>query len=245
MDTIGPDYTMQCMPDFLMDKQGESHPTEKASLFGKRFVSCVETEASRKLAESTVKMLTGGEKIMARRMREDFWEFSPTHKLVLCTNHRPIIKGTDHGIWRRLLLVPFLQRFDGDRQNKQLPDQLKAERSGILAWAVHGCLEWQRIGLNPPATVSDATADYRSSEDICGRFLADCCVTGAALALRFSELYIRLERWSDDAGEFLPSKRAVGTWLDDNGFEKYSANGRCYRGLMLRSTSDVENSFTE
>jgi len=243
MDTIGTDFTMQCMPDFLMEKQGESHPTEKASLFGKRFVSCVETEASRKLAESTVKMLTGGEKIMARRMREDFWEFSPTHKLVLCTNHRPIIKGTDHGIWRRLLLVPFLQRFDGDRQNKKLSEQLKSERSGILAWAVRGCLEWQRIGLNPPDSVTSATADYRSSEDIFGRFLSDCCLTNKALAVRFSELYERLETWANDGGEFLPSKRAVGTWLDDNGFTKYSANGRCYRGLMLKSTSDVENSF--
>jgi len=245
MDTIGTDYTMQCMPDFLMEKQGESHPTEKASLFGKRFVSCVETEASRKLAESTVKMLTGGEKIMARRMREDFWEFSPTHKLVLCTNHRPIIKGTDHGIWRRLLLVPFLQRFDGDRQNKKLPAQLKAERSGILAWAVRGCLEWHLIGLNPPDSVTIATADYRNSEDIFGRFLADCCVSSKAFAVRFSELYQRLEQWADDAGEFLPSKRAVGTWLDDNGFEKYSAHGRCYRGLMLRSNSDAENTFRE
>ena len=87
MEVIGSDYTMQAMPDFLMERKHDTHPTEKASLFGKRFVSCVETESSRKLAESTVKMLTGGERIMARRMREDFWEFEPSHKLVLCTNH--------------------------------------------------------------------------------------------------------------------------------------------------------------
>ena len=247
MDTVGPDYTMQCLPDFLMEKKGESHPTEKASLFGKRFVSCVETEASRKLAESTVKMLTGGEKIMARRMREDFWEFNPTHKLILCTNHRPIISGTDHGIWRRLLLVPFLQRFDGARQDKQLPEKLKAERAGILAWAVRGCLEWQRIGLNPPASVCSATEDYRSSEDIFGRFIADCCVVNKSTSVRFSCLYERFEQWANDAGEFLPAKRAVGAWLDDNGYEKYSANGRCYRGLMLRNTSseDIEDPFME
>ena len=241
MDTIGPDYTMQCLPDFLMEKKGESHPTEKASLFGKRFVSCVETEASRKLAESTVKMLTGGEKIMARRMREDFWEFNPTHKLLLCTNHRPIIAGTDHGIWRRLLLIPFVQRFDGVRQDKQLPAKLKAERSGILAWAVRGCLEWQRIGLSPPANVTEATEKYRSSEDITGRFLSDCCVMGKAYGVKFSELYERFEQWANDTGDFLPSKRAVGAWLEDNGFEKYSANGRRYRGLMLKQTSASED----
>ena len=239
MDTIGPDYTMQCMPDFLMEKKGESHPTEKASLFGKRFVSCVETEASRKLAESTVKMLTGGEKIMARRMREDFWEFDPTHKLVLCTNHRPIIAGTDHGIWRRLLLVPFLQRFDGDRQDKQLPEKLKAERTGILAWAVRGCLEWQRIGLNPPVSVTNATEDYRSSEDIFGRFIAECCIVSKVSAVRFSDLYARFEQWANDAGESTPTKRAVGSWLKENEYEKFSSNGRWYRGLILRTTNQA------
>jgi putative DNA primase/helicase len=247
MDTIGPDYTMQCMPDFLMEKKGESHPTEKATLFGKRFVSCVETEASRKLAESMVKILTGGEKIMARRMREDFWEFDPTHKLVLCTNHRPIISGTDHGIWRRVLLVPFLQRFDGERRDKQLPEKLKAERPGILAWAVRGCLEWQRIGLNPPPCVCSATEDYRSSEDIFGRFVADCCVVNKSTAVKFAELYERFKKWADDGGEFLLSKRGVGAWLEENGFEKYSANGRWYRGMALRNTTQtevVENNFT-
>ncbi len=241
METVGPDYSMQCMPDFLMEKRGESHPTERASLFGKRFVSCVETEASRKLAESTVKMLTGGERIMARRMREDFWEFSPTHKLVLCTNHKPIISGTDHGIWRRLLLVPFLQRFDGARQDKQLPEKLRAEHAGILSWAVRGCLEWQRIGLNPPDSVCSATEDYRNAEDIFGRFIADCCVVEKSAAVRFSHLYEKFEAWANDAGEFIHSKRAVGGWLTESGFEKYSANGRHYRGLMLRQTSQVED----
>ena len=241
METVGSDFAMQCMPDFLMEKKHEGHPTEKAALFGKRLVSCTETEASRKLAESTVKMLTGGERIMARRMKEDFWEFDPTHKIVLSTNHRPIIEGTDHGIWRRLLLVPFLQRFDGERQDKQLPDKLKVERAGILAWAVRGCLEWQRIGLDPPASVTGATADYRSSEDIFGRFMADCCVVGKPFGLRFSDLYARFSMWANDTGDSLPNKKAVGIWLDDNGFGKYSANGRCYRGLMIRETNAVES----
>jgi|GEM_PF-911450 len=243
MDAIGPDYSMQCLPDFLMEKKGESHPTEKASLFGMRFVSCTETEGSRRLAEATVKMLTGGERIMARRMREDFWQFNPTHKLVLCTNHKPIIKGTDHGIWRRLLLIPFLQQFDGQNQNKQLPEQLRAESKGILAWAVQGCLDWQRVGLNPPDIVSNATEDYRRSEDILGRFLADCCVRSLAVSVRFSKLYESLEQWANDSGDFLPSKRAAGMWLDENGFERYSANGRCYRGLMLNAASDVSDPF--
>ncbi len=241
MDTIGSDYTMQCMPDFLMTKKREGHPTEKASLFGKRFVSCAETEESIHLDEATVKMLTGGEKIMARRMREDFWEFDPSHKLVLSTNHKPIIKGTDHGIWRRIMLVPFLQRFVGVRRNKKLDEQLKAERSGILTWAVCGCLDWQRLGLSPPASVASATESYRNSENILERFLADCYVKDRASVVRFSDLFYRLEQWANGEGEILPAKRAVGSWLDTQGYEKYTSNGRCYRGLTLKTTSQIHD----
>ena len=231
---VGTDYSMQAMPDFLMEKRGESHPTEKASLFGKRFVSCTETEASRKLAESTVKMLTGGERIQARRMREDFWEFEPTHKLVLCTNHKPIVTGTDHGIWRRMLLVPFNQRFEGDRIDKNLPAKLQSEAVGILAWLVRGCIEWQRDGLNPPPVVTSATDEYRSQEDIIGRFVAEQCEPAKSSAVRFSVLYSQFESWCEDSGDFCPSKRKVGTWLTDQGYEAYSAHGRMYRGIDMK-----------
>lgn len=240
LNTIGPDYTMQCLPDFLMEKKGESHPTEKASLFGKRFVVCAETEASRKLAESMVKLLTGGERIMARRMREDFGEFNPTHKLVLCTNHLPIISGTDRGIWRRLLLVRFLRQFDGARQDKKLPDKLKAEQAGILAWAVRGCLQWQQMGLNPPDSVCNAADDYRRSEDIVGRFIDDCCVVSSAAQVRFSGLYQRFQQWAKDAGVWFLAKRKVGEVLVEKGFEKYTNDGIYYRGLMLRATNQSE-----
>ena len=98
LDMLGPDYSMQAIPDLLMSKQNDRHPTERADLHGKRFVSCVETEDNRALAESLVKQLTGGERVRARRMKEDFWEFSPTHKIVLTTNHKPRIKGVDHAI---------------------------------------------------------------------------------------------------------------------------------------------------
>jgi P4 family phage/plasmid primase-like protien len=234
MRTIGDDYAMQAPNDFLMEKIGDSHPTEKASLFGKRFVSCVETEKTRKLAESLVKSLTGGEKIMARRMREDFWQFDPTHKIVLATNHRPIIKGSDHGIWRRLLLIPFEQQFEGARKDRTLPDRLQAEAPGILAWAVRGCLEWQRAGLNPPASVLAATDEYKSQEDIIGRFVAECCDEYPHGNTRFAQIYARFETWAEDSGDFLPPKRAVGAWLKEHGYEEFSANGRCYRGIKIR-----------
>jgi putative DNA primase/helicase len=238
MDVVGSDYTMQAMPDFLMEKRGESHPTEKASLFGKRFVSCVETESSRKLAESTVKMLTGGEKIMARRMREDFWEFSPSHKLVLCTNHKPIVAGQDHGIWRRLLLVPFTQRFEGQRIDKALPDKLRTEAAGVLAWLVRGCMDWQRVGLNPPAIVTNATTAYRTKEDVLGRFIDDECQQGPNVSVTFASLFAKLETWSRDNGDDCPTKKSFGTWLAENGFERSRSNGVVWNGLMLSNVPE-------
>lgn len=240
METIGYDYTMQCMPDFLMKKKFEGHPTGDASLFGKRFVSCVETDASRELAESKVKMLTGGERIRARRMNEDFWEFAPTHKLVLCTNHRPVIKGTDEGIWRRLLLVPFLQHFDEARQDKQLIQKLKAESVGILAWAVRGCIEWQRMGLNPPEVVRRATDEYKNTEDVIGRFLKERCVSAPGHSVRFSELNSALVAWCSESGEAVPDKRSFGIRLKERGIEKYTSNGAWYRGILVRGLESPE-----
>jgi len=180
-------------------------------------------------------------------MREDFWEFTPTHKIILCTNHKPRIKGTDHAIWRRLILVPFARKYwnpdkgetglDELRQDKTLPAKLKAESVGILAWMVRGCLEWQRDGLQIPDIVRAATADYRSESDTVGRFVAECCVQHSSARVRFAELYVALESWCADAGDSLPSKKFVGEWLQQNGFASRQSGGRWYDGLGLNAES--------
>src|SRR5690606_33658354 len=126
---------------------GDNHPTKRAGLFGKRLVASIETEEGSRLRESLVKELTGGDRISARRMKEDYWEFEPTHKIVLATNHKPQIRGTDHAIWRRVHLVPFTVTIPDDQQDRDLPSKLRGELPGILAWCVRGCLEWQQIGL--------------------------------------------------------------------------------------------------
>jgi putative DNA primase/helicase len=238
MHAVGPDYSMQAVPDLLMQKRSDGHPTERADLFRKRFVSAVETEQNRKLAESMVKMLTGGERIRVRRMREDFWEFEPTHKIVLCTNHRPEVKGQDNAIWRRLRLVPFTVRFEGDRQDKTLPEKLAVEAEGILAWAVRGCVEWLRDGLGEPAAVSVATKEYRSEQDVLGRFVNDCCLTGDPFVVKFSLLYAAIERWCDDVGDETPKKRTVGQFLKERGYQEKHSNGRWYVGITLKPETD-------
>lgn len=157
MNVLGRDYAMQASRDLLLVKRGESHPTELAALFGKRLVVATETDDGRRLAEGAVKQLTGSDKVLARRMREDFWEFDPTHKVLLATNHKPEVRGTDHAIWRRLRLIPFDIVIPDAEQDKMLPKKLEAELKGILAAAVQGCLEWQRLGLGLPDEVKQAT----------------------------------------------------------------------------------------
>lgn len=244
-EAIGPDYTMAAPASLLTVKKNEAHPTELADLFGMRFVVASETEDGGRLAESLVKSLTGGDKIRARRMRENFWQFSPTHKLILCTNHKPKVRGADHGIWRRLVLIPFLKQFwnpdkgetgpDELKQDKGLPAKLKAESEGILAWAVRGCLDWQRGGLRIPESVRAATAEYRSEQDALGRFVSECCLTGQAYRVKFSTLFDALEKWCNDGGDNLPNRRFVGSWLKDNGFKEHANNGRWYLGIAIKA----------
>jgi P4 family phage/plasmid primase-like protien len=133
---LGSDYSTVAPADILLERRGEHHPTERATLFGKRLVICDEIGQGRRLNEALVKKLTGGDRIDARRMREDYWSFAPTHKLVLVTNHKPEVRGGDHGIWRRLKLVPFTETFSERRKDEQLDDKLMAEAPGILAWLV-------------------------------------------------------------------------------------------------------------
>jgi putative DNA primase/helicase len=170
------EYARPAPRGLLFRSKGERHPTELASLHGARFVTCAEVEEGRALDEATLKDLTGGEKISARRMREDFWDFAPTHKLFMAGNHKPVIRGDDDGIWRRMKLIPWMVTIPEAERDKDLPAKLKAEASGILAWAVRGCLDWQREGLGEPEEVQDATAAYRKESEVLGEFFQLRCV---------------------------------------------------------------------
>src|SRR5262249_33691317 len=152
-----PGYALVAPPGLLVVKRFESHPTERAVLFGKRLIIDVESAEGARLNETLVKQLTGSDRITGRRMREDFWDFAPTHKLMLCTNHRPEIRETKHAIWRRIKLLPFNVVIPEPEQVKDLPQRLQAEYPGILAWCVRGCLEWQTQGLDVPDEVDIAT----------------------------------------------------------------------------------------
>lgn len=234
LDVLGPDYAMKAPPDILMAKRGETHPTERADLHGKRFVAAVETEENRRLAESLTKELTGGDKVRARRMREDFWQFAPTHKVILACNHRPEVRGTDHAIWRRLRLVPFEVTIPDAEQDKHLAEKLRKESPGVLAWLVRGCQDWLEHGLGLPPEVETATANYRAEQDGIGEFISECCCVGDEFRAKAGNLYQHYRTWSEKAGESPVKQRQFGTALTERAFRRYKNNGVWYHGLALQ-----------
>lgn len=230
---MGPDYGMKGGLDLLMLKNGEVHPTERADLAGKRFAACVESTEGRRLAESLVKELTGGDPVRARRMREDFWQFQPTHKIWLASNHKPSIRGTDHAMWRRIKLVPFTVQIPDADQDHALPEKLKGELPGILAWAVRGCMEWQEKGLGEPNAVRAATDEYRVEEDVLGQFLEARCELGEEHETAASILYEGYRNWAEAAGEATVTQTAFGRALRERGFAVEKGTRGCQRGRKL------------
>jgi putative DNA primase/helicase len=231
------DYAMRTPTEMLMSKRGGGVPNDVARLKGARFVTASETEEGRRLAESLIKDLTGQDTISARFMRGEFFDFKPTHKLWLSTNHTPEIRGTDNAIWRRIRLVPWAVSIPPAEQDKKLPEKLRAELPGILAWCVEGCLEWRRGGLQAPDEVRRATGAYRSEMDIIGAFLRDECELGRDFKATMKAVYERYEEWCEEGGERAESKRKFNARLTERGqfADRRSGPGglREWHGLRL------------
>lgn len=224
-------YAMKATSELLMVSNNERHPTERADLFGKRFVAAIETEQGRRLAEVFVKEATGDDPIRARRMREDFWEFLPTHKIFLATNHKPVITGTDTAIWERVKLVPFTVTIPEAERDTSLPEKLQDEWPGILAWAVRGCLDWQNSGLNYPDEVRTATAGYQAEMDDIGKFLEEMCTRQSYAKTKSSLLH---KAYLDWGGEAAPSQKIFTERLMERGYEvKHEKTGNFWQGIGL------------
>jgi putative DNA primase/helicase len=235
LDVLG-DFGKQAAPDLLLAKHG-SHPTELADLLGARLVASVEVDEGRRLAEGLVKQLTGGDKVKARRMREDFWEFSPTHKLFMSVNHKPLVRGTDWAIWRRIRMIPFTETIPPEEQDKQLPKKLRAELPGILRWAVEGCLMWQREGLGEPDEVKAATEAYRAQMDLLASWIEERCIVHSDAWVPFKDLYTDYSEWCVESGEKPETKRSFGNRLKERGFEPDRGTGNIpiRRGIAPRT----------
>lgn len=206
---IAGDYGAQTATDTLMDRQQGTIPNDLARLRGARFVSAVETDEGRRLAEGTVKRITGGDAIAARFLNREWFEYRPAFTVWLAANHKPTVRGTDEAIWRRIHLVPFTTTIPEAERDHDLPDKLRAEAPGILAWAVAGAVEWYRDGLNPPAEVRQATSNYRGEMDTLGDFLAECTTEGEAENVTKAALFAAYVKWCEDSGERALSQRQL------------------------------------
>jgi putative DNA primase/helicase len=248
------DYQEHAPAATLMQKRADAIPNDVAKLRGARLVTSIETNEGRRLDEALVKALTGDDPITARFFRQEFFTFHPQFKIFLATNHKPQIAGTDDGIWRRIRLIPFGVRFwDADKgesgephlkADKTLAERIeKTELSGVLNWALEGCLSWQRSGLPSPKAVRDATGQYRDESDPVAQFLEDCAVCDPNLSITKSDFHKAYSRWAKDNDLSPMSSKLLSRRMIDGKFEDFRATGgvRMWRGIALL-TPDTEKS---
>ena len=218
---LGP-YAIVPHKSLLMSRRGWSeHDTIYAELFRKRGAFATETKAGESLDEESVKHLTGGDRLKGRRMREDYWEFQPTHTTVLYTNFPPVIRGTDEAIWRRVHFVPWKVTIPEAERDERLDEKLQDEAEGILKWILTGAIMYLVHGWEVPDVIRDATDEYREEQDVVGRFLRECVEVTKEESdrLYFHELQAAADQWCEEAGvsEFSPKQLAdaltnAGAW---------------------------------
>ncbi len=226
------DYALTVPTEMLMVTRGEHHPTELARLRGVRLAIGSETEVGRTWAEARIKSLTGGDRIAARFMRQDFFEFDPEFKLFVVGNHTPSLRGVDEAIRRRLHLLPFTVNILAAEQDPKLSMKLKEEWPGILRWAIDGCLQWQRKGLSPPPSVLEATDQYLMAEDAVGRWLEECTRKGANGFSSSRDLFDSWKQWAEANGEYVISKKRLGQELTARRYNSRRQPGGGARGYV-------------
>lgn len=215
-------YAQSIEAELLLDRArnpGSPSP-ELARLRGSRLVTTAEPNTGKRLDEAFIKQITGGDPVVARFLNKDPFEFTPQLKLWFAANHKPRIHGQDHGIWRRIRMIPFDARFDGDDADQDLESKLMMEAPGILRWAVEGCLAWQSGGLSEPIEVTHATQAYRDDQDLLAPWLDECCVVDSGSEAGIGTLWDSWKKWADGAGEQHRSKKWLSQQLDARGFKQ-------------------------
>ena len=231
VDALG-DYAGPADADLLTARSFDAHPTSVADLCGMRLARLDEGDKGRQLGEGTVKRLTGGDRLKARRMREDPWSFDPSHTFLMLTNHKPVVTGTDEGIWRRIRLVPWDVTIPPEERDLNFADRLLPELDHILTWLIAGYADWKAHGLDEPAAVAAATAAYRGESDALGRFIAERCANHGEC--RSSELFAAWQKWCADESEECGTQTAFSNELTNRGYDKRRTDtGAWWKGIGL------------
>jgi putative DNA primase/helicase len=224
----------------------DRHPTDLAGLRDARLVTAIETDEGQHWAESKIKTLTGGDKISARFMRQDFFEYIPQFKLLIAGNHKPGLRSVDEAIRRRFNLIPFAVTIP--KQDRQFGEKLKAEWPGILAWTIQGCLDWQQRGLNPPDAVTAATDAYleHKTRSRHGSMMIAFRMRQAWDSSKM--LWASWKLWAERCGEFIGNRKTFGERLERHGYrqERRGPKGdRGYHGICLKPHNGPKNQETQ
>ena len=229
------DYAISTPTETFMKKNSEQNTNDIARLRGARFVTTTEAEQGRRLSEPLIKKITGNDEMTARFLYGEFFSFTPTFKIWMATNHKPVIKGTDHGIWRRIKLIPFTTRIEESKQDKELESKLQKEASGILNWLLDGAERWKKERLKTPDIILNATEEYRGEMDVIGNFLKERCIIEHDKTIRLRELYKAYSDWCGDNNEHAVNERFFTMRLKDMGYDQYrTSEARFWIGLALR-----------
>lgn len=231
------DYASQADFSTFAASKSQGIGNDLARLVGVRFVSVVESEHGQPFAEATIKKSTGGDPIVARFLYKEIFEFYAQFKLWFASNHKPIVKGGDHGIWRRIKLVPFVVKIPEHEQDPNLIFKLKEEGPGILNWMLRGCREWQAQGLNPPPEVTQAVAEYRGEMDLLAEFLEEHCVIGIAEKVKAKNLHKAYRDFCEAEGEYPLGKKRFADMLLQRGFRKAKSGDIVWQGIGLKQVA--------
>jgi P4 family phage/plasmid primase-like protien len=235
------DLGAQANGDMLLDKNGgqamsqNAASSEVARLAGKRLVAMSEVEEGRHFSEKTVKWYTGGEEITARMLYQNAFAFTPRFKLWLAGNYKPTIKGNDHGIWRRMKLIPFTVTIPPEKRDPDLERKLREELPGILNWALVGCQQWRENGckLKEPAIITNEVSEYRGEMDVVESWLSEFTRDDPDGEIHFGDAYKFFNAWSKTQHNFAYSGKRFGMILADKGYKPLSKPHRVYKGLCL------------
>ena len=218
-------YAQSTSSDTFMQKKNESVNNDIARLKGARFVSAIEMEEGKRMAESLIKSMTGGDKLVTRFLYGEFFEYIPQFKVFLAVNHKPLIKDTTNSIWRRIKIMEFNNTFTEQERDKNFPTKIMAtELPGILAWAVQGCLDWQQNGINAPDIVAAATRDYREEMDSFSHFFTECCIVKENARVTNKMLRAKYEEWCKENGEWPLTQKPFSQKLLERGYEKRNSS---------------------
>jgi putative DNA primase/helicase len=216
-----------------MESHNDRHPTEIAVLRGARMALCSEVDSGRRWNETRVKRLSGGDPITARLMHRDPFEFQPSHKLVILANAKPGIRVVDEAIRRRIHLIEFPVTIPEAERDHSLPEKLKAEAGGILAWAIAGCLDWQTRGLQPPDSILAKTATYLDREDVIAEWISECCRLVGQTSL--SDAHASYREWAERTGHLVIGRNTFGDQLEARGISRVETRSRVrvFNGLSI------------